>query len=133
MRSQAAELIERGQLNGYLAYDGGIAVGWCNADSAERYLRLGDVHFREAGQFTKSIVCFEISPEYRGKGIAAALLDRIIADARTEGYAAVESYPKFRENPDPFDYAGPIRMYEKAGFSRVCERGGSAVMRKELV
>lgn len=32
------------------------------------------------------MVCFEIAPEYRGKGVAAALLNRVISDAKAEGY-----------------------------------------------
>ena len=131
MKANAAAMIKSGRLNGYLAYDGGIAVGWCNADDRAVYARLPDCCEEGEGR-VKSIVCFEIAPEYRGKGIASALLEQVIADAKDEGYTVVEAYPKLRETPDPYDYAGPIRMYEKAGFAIMRERGGDVVMRKTL-
>ena len=82
---------------------------------------------------TKAIVCFEIAPEYRGKRIAAALLARICDDAKVEGYTFVEGYPTLHEKHTPFDYAGPMRLYEKFGFIKVTEQDNVAIMRKELV
>ena len=135
MRDCAINYINSRFLNGYLAYDGSIAVGWCNTDRKENYLRLMKDPFLCAGntEKTKAIVCFEIAPEYRGKRIAAALLARICDDAKVEGYTFVEGYPTLHEKHTPFDYAGPMRLYEKFGFIKVTEQDNVAIMRKELV
>jgi GNAT superfamily N-acetyltransferase len=80
------------------------------------------------------VVCFEIAPEYRGKGVATALLNRVMADAKIEGYLAVVSFPVVRNERYEWDSHGPIRLYEKAGFVKVTEvdRDGRITMRKEL-
>lgn len=66
----------------------------------------------------KAVVCFEIAPEYRRKGVATALLQRVIDDAITEDYTAVEGFPVVRDERYEWDSAGPLRLYEKVGFVR---------------
>ncbi len=134
MRNCAVNYIKSGFLNGYLAYDGNIAIGWCNTDRKENYLRLMSDPFLYGGntEKTKAIVCFEIAPEYRGKGIAAALLARICDDAKAQGYTFVEGYPTLHENYNPFDYAGPIHLFEIMGFVEVAKSDCRIVMRKSL-
>lgn len=78
------------------------------------------------------MVCFEIAPEYRGRGVATALLQRAVADAKAEGYLAVEGFPVVRSERYEWDYAGPVRLYEKAGFVKVAETNGRLIMRLEL-
>lgn len=80
----------------------------------------------------KSIVCFEIAPAYRGKGIATALLKRVCDDAKKDGYDMVEAYPVVRDQFEPLDFTGPIHLYEKAGFVRVARQGQMVVMQKDL-
>lgn len=134
MRDCAFNYIKSGILNGYLAYDSNIAVGWCNTDRKDNYLRLMNDPFLCADntEKTKAIVCFEIAPEYRGRGIATLLLARICNDAKADGYAFVEGYPTFHEKYTPFDYAGPVRLYEKAGFFKVSKQNKTIIMRKDL-
>ena len=79
----------------------------------------------------KSIVCFEISPEYRGKGIATMLLDRVCADALAEGYEYAEAYPSDQVQSS-LAFTGPVRLYEKAGFTEFSRIGSTIVMRKKL-
>ena len=102
-RKAAEQQIEASILRGYLTFVDGMAV-----------------------------VCFEIAPEYRGKGVATALLQRVIDDARAEGYTAVEGYPILRDERYEWDCTGPMRLYEKVGFIKVDEREKNIVMRKEL-
>ena len=81
---------------------------------------------------TISIVCFEIAPEYLGMGIASAFIDRFCGDARDKGYVAVEGYANLLDVHNDFDYQGPVRLYEKAGFVEVAREKGQVVMRKVL-
>ena len=81
---------------------------------------------------TLSVVCFAIAPEYRGKGVATALLERAVTDAAVGGYAAVEGYAKVRRDRDPYDFTGPIRLFQKVGFVEVATVGSQVVMRKRL-
>ena len=76
-RDYAKWLIENGKMNGYLVYEDGNVVGWCNVGSKRNYPKLkgNDDPLSEG---TKSIVCFMIEAPYRGQGIATALLKRIV-------------------------------------------------------
>jgi GNAT superfamily N-acetyltransferase len=59
----------------------------------------------------KAVVCFEIAPEYRGKGIATALLQRVVDDARAEGYVAVEAFPVMRDERFEWDEKDRFMLY----------------------
>jgi GNAT superfamily N-acetyltransferase len=134
MREQTSVYISNGKLNGYLAFTDNTVIGFCNADNKANYQRLKADFFtrNDSSKQIKSVVCFTVDPEYRGKGVAAALLTRIIADAQNQNYTAVESYPRLHDKHEPFDYAGPARLYEKFGFIEVARQGERVIMRKEL-
>ena len=123
MKNQAAKYIVDRELNGYLAFADGVSVGFCNADDKNNYKRIKTetCSNNNEPQRIKSIVCFTIAPDFRGNGIAYALLLKVIDDAKAEGYFAVESYPQLHDNHNPFDYAGPLQLYKKAGFIKVTE------------
>ncbi|WP_123608358.1 GNAT family N-acetyltransferase [Mobilisporobacter senegalensis] len=73
-----------------------------------------------------------MAPEYRDKGIATAFLERICIDAKARGYAAVEGYAKLCNDHVDYDYNGPIRLYEKVGFTEVKRQDEQVIMRKIL-
>jgi len=135
-RAEAERQIINGTLRGYLAYADGMAVGWCNANDRANYPvepYYDDVYFHAPAEVKeKAVVCFEIAPAYRGNGIATALLHRVVADAEAEGYLGVVGFPIVRAERYEWDCQGPIRLYEKAGFTKVAEEGSTVVMRKEL-
>ena len=133
LRRYAADMLNKNKIQGYLAYDGELSVGWCNAADMESYAGFvpGFARKNACGK-TVSIVCFEIAPEYRGMGIASALIDRVCKDAKSKGYAAVEGYPKLSDKRNDFDYQGPLQLYQKAGFAEAAREKGQAVMRKVL-
>lgn len=131
LRRYAAEMLDQNKIHGYLAYDGDQAIGWCNAADIESYAGFVPAFARDitCGK-TISIVCFEIAPEYRGKGIASAFIERVCSDAKSNGYAAVEGYAKLSDQRNDFDFQGPYRLYQKAGFIEIAREKGQAVMRK---
>jgi GNAT superfamily N-acetyltransferase len=116
-----------------LAYSEGKAVGWCNANDKQAY---NNVNFSlpkdksEKGKKIKSVVCFCIAPEWRGKGIASRLLETVCADAANDGYEYIEAYP-FHHNGNKA-YHGPTAMYEKNGFTACGDANGCAIFRKYL-
>ena len=133
IRKYAVEMLNNNRIHGYLAYDGNLSVGWCNAADIDSYTGfVPDFARKNTCGKTVSIVCFEIAPEYRGMGIASALIDRVCSDAKAKGYAAVEGYAKITDKRDDFDYQGPVRLYQKAGFTEVARDNGQIVVRKTL-
>ncbi|MBR4781358.1 MAG: GNAT family N-acetyltransferase [Lachnospiraceae bacterium] len=133
LRKYAEEMLKMNMIHGYLAYDGDLSVGWCNAADIDSYAGFVPDFAREnvCGK-TISIVCFEIAPEYRGKGIASAFIEKVCQDARLKGFVAVEGYAKLSDKQNEFDYQGPLHLYQKAGFIEVMRKDGQIVMRKEL-
>lgn len=143
VQSECAELLIRdGRLQGYLAYDGDMAVGWCNANDKSSYVHFGDIGSEDAGKDaaiasetagkTKSVVCFEVAPDYRRMGIAKMLLCRVVEDARRDGFDFVEAYPQDETEFDVLQYTGPMRFLETFGFERAAQHGDTVVMRKKL-
>jgi len=131
VRKYAVEMLNKNMIHGYLAYDGETSIGWCNAADMDSYVGFVPEFARKnACGKTISIVCFEIAPDYRGKGVASAFIEQICKDAKIKGYAAVEGYAELSDERNEFDYHGPFRLFQKAGFSEVARENGQVVMRK---
>ena len=133
VRKYAVKMLDENKIQGYLAFDGDISIGWCNAADIESYIGFVPEFARTntCGK-TISIVCFEIAPEYRGMGLASAFIDRICSDAKLKGYVAVEGYSKIYEGRNDYDFSGPVRLYQKSGFHEVARKDGHIIMRKVL-
>lgn len=133
VRKYAVKMLDENKIQGYLAFDGDISIGWCNAADIESYAGFVPEFARTntCGK-TISIVCFEIAPEYRGMGLASAFIDRICSDAKLKDYVAVEGYSKIYEGRNDYDFSGPIRLYQKSGFQEVARKDGYIIMRKAL-
>lgn len=132
-REQAIRFIKTGRMQGYLAYADGKVVGWCNANDKQAYDNVNFNFAREVpdnGEKIKSIACFSVAPDYRGRGIATALLDYICTDAKAEGYALLEAYPFTHDSYHA--YHGPLSMYEKHGFKICGKIAECTVCRKAL-
>lgn len=135
IRQLAEQQIASGALRGYLAFADGVSIGWCNANDKANFPEEsgnGARFYAPAEKREKVVACFEIAPEFRGKGVATALLQRVIDDAKDEGYIAIEGFPRIRDERYEWDFSGPARLYEKFGFIKVAEQGNVAIMRKEL-
>jgi len=138
-REIARQQILSGALQGYLAYADGVSIGWCNANDMVNYPagpgpaeRFQMTFEKRAPRRVKTVACFEIAPAYRLRGVATALLRQVISDARTQGYIAVEAFPVIRAQRYEWDCAGPLRLYQKAGFVKIKEHDKIALMRKVL-
>jgi len=132
-RARMIERLSGGITVGYLAYVDGTVAGWVNASSRADYadfLRIVE----PGGPNPESVIgvsCFVIAPPYRRHGVAAALLDRVVADASGRGAAWVEGYP--RNDPEDGDaghFTGPRSMYDARGFEPVEVRDRDTVVRR---
>ncbi|OQB53976.1 MAG: hypothetical protein BWX97_00271 [Firmicutes bacterium ADurb.Bin146] len=138
-RELAREYIKEGMIQGYLAYQGNRVVGWCNANTKSvcqnciSWLRfMQSVSINDSSLKVKSVFCFVIPPDMQRKGIATKLLERVIEDAKKDGFDAVESYPNKEFINTARDFMGPLKMYEKSSFTPVEELKNITVMRKCL-
>lgn len=74
-RLEAARLIERGSLTGYLAFDGEKPIGWCNVNlkSAFPFLKNYPRLETDDDDSTASVVCFTVDPGGQLRGPFKAL------------------------------------------------------------
>lgn len=92
-KKHAIDYINSGLMQGYLAYIDGKVIGWCNANDRNDCLHCyGWKNYIESKEIKKktkekimSVFCFTVAPDYRGKGISTALLQRVIDDAKKDG------------------------------------------------
>lgn len=120
-RNYAKELIQNGQLNGFVAFCHHQIVGFCNSDIKDNYFRLSRENYPNSWQTINgndkilSIVCFIVDPNMRRKGIAKTLLDYACHYAEENEYDYIEGYPvkgEFTTN----DCGGSALMYIRQGF-----------------
>lgn len=124
--------LHQGETFGYLAYVDGHTAGWVNASLRSDYGMYAGVD--PGGPDPHSVIgvsCFLIAPPYRLHGIAALLLDRVIADAAERGANWVEGYPHGASDAEGAGhYRGPVQLYENRGFTPVEQREHDTVMRR---
>ncbi|RKJ40692.1 N-acetyltransferase [Acutalibacter sp. 1XD8-33] len=134
-RWAAKQLIDSGRMTGYLLYDGERPVGWCNGGDKMDYRPIREnPAFFTGGQGRgriRILYCLDIAEGYQGKGLAGLVMERFLMDAEAQGYRWAEGYP-FVNRDYPWQYRGPVGLYEKFGFTRFQERPGFYVYRKEL-
>jgi len=133
-RATMAERFATGATFGYLAYVDGRPAGWVNASLRSTYGLYGDVE--PGGPDPRTIIgvsCFVVAPPYRRHGIAAALLDRVIADAPGRGAAWIEAYPHTEpKDSDAGHFRGARGMYDERGFEAAKVRDKYTVVRRQI-
>ena len=138
-RDIAKEYVKDGHIQGYLAYVDNKVIGWCNANTKEACydcvswkMFMKPVKKDETDIKVKSVLCFAVSPQMRGQGVATQLLKRVCEDAKEDGFDLIEAYPNREFTSTEDDFMGTIGMFEKAGFIRCYEAGNKIVMQKAL-
>lgn len=109
---------------GYLAYLGGLPVGWVGVSIRTETPRLQNSRTIPSVDDLPvwSIGCFRIRPGYRRRGIASALLAGVIEAAKQAGAPGVEAYPidpQGRRVEVGAGFVGIASMFDAAGFRRV--------------
>lgn len=117
-RSSVIELINDDKLRGYLAFDNGTPIGWCNANNRMNYQRLlRDYDYVDnPDDKVCSIVCFLVHPDYRRQGIAHQILQKIIDDYSGRDFDFFEAYPKKINFSCEGNFKGPLELYSKFDF-----------------
>jgi len=113
-RDYAIWLVEKGIMRGYLAFEHGKVVGWCNVSDKSAFSRLSDRQTDEEAVI--AITCFMVQKEYRAQGVAQKILDRIIEYAKKNNKKIIEAYPRRNSRTEFGNFRGPYAMYEKNGF-----------------
>ena len=133
-RRDMSEMINRRQVTGLLAYEGGKPVGWCNYGETTRLGGLMHRFSLSAPDYegVGSVACFVIAAPYRGHGLASRLLDAAIDRLRERGIRAVEAYPARTPDSPQTNYRGPLSMFLRAGFEPYRETELHTIVRKTL-
>ena len=146
LRARLRAQAESSQAPGLVAFDGENAVGWVSLGPRTDFERI--VRSRVIPTIDDrpvwSIVCFAVSEAARGGGVARALLEAAVEQARALGATAVEAYPVRVEDGEPIHpeaaYTGTLPMFRRAGFDVVAERASDpksslqrVVVRRELL
>ena len=125
-RAELRALVDSGEPPGLIAYRGRTAVGWVSLGPREAFARLkrSPVMKPVDDQPVWSIVCFVVPAEYRGQGVARALLQGAITYARERGARLLEAYPVDRAGRSSAEsmWFGAKSMFDAAGFEEVARR-----------
>ncbi len=126
-RSRAANkaafcgLVKSGPPPGLLAFDGELAVGWCQLtprhdlpwlDRAWRLKRVDELP-------VWSLSCFYVRKGYRKRGVTSALITAAIEAARRAGAPALEAYPLDADLTPSASGTGYVSTFTRAGFKVV--------------
>ena len=118
------ELVKNGPPPGLLAFDGDLAVGWCQLtprddlpwlDRTWRLARVDDMP-------VWSISCFYIRKGYRRQGITFALIEAALEVAKQAGAVALEAYPLDADLTPSASGTGYLSTFERAGFSVIARQ-----------
>lgn len=104
---------------GVLAYHADEPVGWCSIAPRETYARLekSTTLKRVDDQPVWSVVCFFVSRNLRGQGLALQLLRAAVEYAAAQGACIVEGYPV--EPGQSYQFMGSPAIFKAAGFCEV--------------
>ncbi len=128
-RAEAIQKIKEGSMRGYLAFDGDRCIGWCSANDARRFVRLGKYIERQIkGKKVGCVICFVIHNEYRGKGVARLLLRQAVQDFATQRFDAVLALPIESKAEPQKQYRGTLNMYQEQGFQEIEKHDNLSVM-----
>jgi GNAT superfamily N-acetyltransferase len=129
------EIVKQGPPPGLLAFDGDLAVGWCQLTPRDA-LPLLDHSWRlkRVDQVPVwSISCFYVRIGYRKRGVTSALIAAAIKAAKRAGAVALEAYPLDANKTPSASGTGYATTLERAGFRTVaCHVPPRPIMRHDL-
>lgn len=144
-RDYAQKMISEGIMKGFIAYDKGLPVGWCNCSPIGNYPMIIEKPYDLAWRIdeetpypikdmekTVALVCFVIDPERRRQGIATQLIEHAIKHYKHLGYKWMDVSARKSPKTLSDNYHGPKGLYEKHDFEVIGENDLFQMMRKTL-
>jgi GNAT superfamily N-acetyltransferase len=129
------EIVSHGPPPGLLAFDGDLAVGWCQLTPRDRVPELDrSWRLKRVDDLPVwSISCFYIRKGYRRRGITSLLINAALNAARRAGAPALEAYPLDRSLSPSSTFTGIVSTFERAGFKTIASRVPTRpIMRHDL-
>jgi len=114
-------VVEKGPAPGLLAFEGDLAIGWCQLtpradlpwlDHQWRLKRVDDLP-------VWCISCFYVRKDYRRKGVTAALIKAALKAAKEAGAPALEAYPLDAKLTGSSSWTGFASTFERLGFKTI--------------
>jgi GNAT superfamily N-acetyltransferase len=132
--NQAAfrRVVKRGPPPGLIAFDGDLAIGWCQLTPRSALPILGErrVSAKVDELPVWSVSCFYVRRGYRRKGIMAALVSAAVEAAKQAKAPALEAYPYKTKQPV---FVGVLSTFRRAGFKVVARPTPKrAIVRRDL-
>jgi GNAT superfamily N-acetyltransferase len=130
-------VVARGSPSGLVAFDGDLAVGWCQLTPREAlpwldrmwwFQRVDDVP-------VWSISCFFVRRTHRRQGVMSQLVAAALKAAKRAGAPALEAYPVDTSAPNSTSntFTGTATAFARAGFREVARRAPARpIMRHDL-
>lgn len=118
------EVVQHGPPPGLLAFDGELAVGWCQLTPRaalpwlERVWRLKRVDAMPVW----SLSCLYVRKGYRRQGVTSALIAAAVKAARRAKAPALEAYPFDADESPSATGTGYASTFARAGFKVVARR-----------
>lgn len=131
------EIVKRGPPPGLLAFDGNVAVGWCQLmpRDALPWLERRQVLQRVDDVPVWSLTCFYVRRGYRKQGVMSALIAAALKAAKRAKAPALEAYPVDTDAPNSTSnvFTGIASTFARAGFKTVaCRVPSRPIMRHDL-
>ena len=130
-------LATSGRPPGLLAFDGELAVGWCELAPRAELTWLAHARYLQPVDDLPvwSIPCFFIRRAYRRRGVTGALIEAAVDAAAAAGAPALEAYPVDATVPGHTGnlYPGVASAFARHGFQVIVRRKPDRpVMRRQL-
>ena len=115
------DIVKKGPPPGLLAFDGDLAVGWCQLTPRSalpwlnRQWRLKPLDDLPVW----CISCFYVRKGYRRKGVTSALIRGALKAAKDAGAPALEAYPVDAKLTGSSSWTGFASTFERLGFKTV--------------
>ena len=120
------QLASSGQPPGLLAFEGEVAVGWCELAPRSELDWLASARFLQPVDDLPvwSIPCFYVRRTHRGRGVTGALITAAIPVAASAGAPSLEGYPVDTAVPDHTRnlFPGTSSVFARHGFQVVARR-----------
>ena len=116
-RALREDLFAAGQLDGYLCYDAGAPIAWCQCGPRDRLPKLCVGYGLEPAPDVWAFTCFLVLPAWRRRGVARHLLDFALRDLSAQGVRRFQGFPRRGAGlEDGEAWTGPESLFRAAGF-----------------